>query len=203
MKKILLSIFIFNGLFAKSQIQAVFTPSQTHNAVISYPYANINSEPNPVDYVAAYWTGNGTLGAWRSFFKIDLSSIAPNATVDSAFFTFYADVNSAWANTGNPNFGVQNAAFICRVTSAWNTNQFNWNNPPSFTTMNAAILSQSISNVQDYLHIDATDLIKDVIQGQNNGFAFALQTEMNYYNSQIFHSSSTPDNSKKTKLTVY
>lgn len=203
MKKILLAVILLNSMVVKSQIQAIFTPSQTHNAVISYPYANINSEATPLDMVAAYWTGNATQGAWRSFFKVDLSSIAPSAVIDSAFFTFYANTSSVYGNVGKPNFGVQNAAYICRVTSAWNTNQFNWNNQPSFTTINAAVLDQSISDVQDYLHIDATDLIKDIIAGTNNGFAFLLQNEMSYYDSQIFHSSSSADNSKKPKLTIY
>jgi hypothetical protein len=203
MRKLILVIFFFYSLQIKSQTQATFTPLQTTNAVISYPYSNVNSAPNSLDLVAAYWTGNATEGAWRSFFKVDLSSISPNATIDSAFFSFYANPNSTFGNVGNPNFGTQNAAYICRVTSAWNSNQFNWNNQPSFTTINAAEINQSANTVEDYLHVDATALIKDIILGTNNGFAFVLQHEMNYYNSQIFHSSSSPDENKRPKLTVY
>jgi len=186
-----------------AQILATFTPDPAFNAVVSYPFANTNNTPNPANYVAALWTGNGTQGAWRSFFKINLSSIPANAVIDSAIFSFYADINSLWGNTGSPNFGIANGAYICRVTTQWNTNIFNWNTQPLYTLTNAAELDQSISVIQDYTHIDATDLIKDILLGTNNGFAFVLQQEMSKYNSQIFHASNGVESPTTPKLKVY
>lgn len=202
--KYLVYILCFLHVFkADAQIQVVLTPNPAFNAVISYPFANTNSPVNPTNYVAAYWTGNGQQGAWRSFFKIDLSSIPANAVIDSAYFTFYADGNSLWGINGSPNWGNQNAARICRVTSVWNTNQFNWNSQPAYTTVNAALLGQSVSTLQHYLHINAKNLIQDIISTTNNGFAFTMQNEINYYNSQIFYSSAVPGNPQGPKLTVY
>lgn len=191
---------------AQSQSVQVFhtNPSTSFNSIVSAPFATSASPSNPVDFVAAYWTGNGSSGAWRSFFKLDISSIPTYAIIDSAYFTFFADNTSTWGNPGSPNWGNDNSAYICRITSPWISNIFNWAGQPTYTTTNAALLPQSTSLQQDYLHIDATSLINDIrSSGTNNGFAFVLKNENNYYNSQIFHSSAALDSTKRPYLTVH
>ncbi len=208
MKRILLAL---SALLAfqcatTAQVMTVIKPNQanTFNSVISSPFSATNSSPNPINLVAAFWSGNGTTGAWRSFFKMDLSTISNYATIDSAYFTFYADDASVWGNPGAPNSGNDNAAYVCRLTSPFTSNTINWGNQPTFTTANAAELAQSTSNMQDYLKIEATQLIKDVLMsGNNHGFAFLLKNEMTTYDSQIFHSSASANESKRPSLTVY
>ena len=208
MKRILLAISALLALqvSAIAQVMTVIKPNQanTFNSVISAPYAAVNSSPNPINLVAAFWSGNGTTGAWRSFFKMDLSTISNSATIDSAYFTLYADDNSAWGNPGAPNAGNDNAAYICRLTSPFTSNTINWGNQPTFTTANAAELVQSTASLQDYLKVDATQLIKDILMsGNNHGFAFLLKNEMTTYDSQIFHSSASANESKRPSLTIY
>lgn len=208
MKKILLSLSagLMLHLACSAQVMTVIKPNQanTFNSVISSPFAAINSSPNPVNLVAAFWSGNGTTGSWRSFFKMDLSSISNAATIDSAYFTLYADDASVWGNAGAPNSGNDNAAYICRLTSPFTSNTINWGNQPTFTTANAAELAQSTSTMQDYLKVDATQLIKDILMsGNNHGFAFLLKNEMTTYDSQIFHSSASANESKRPSLTIY
>ncbi len=199
----LLFFFISFHTFSQSSVIICPTDQQAFNSVVSFPYATVSSASNPVDMVAAYWTGGGSPGAWRSFFKMDLSAIPPGVIVDSAYFTFYADNTSAWGNPGSPNFGIDNGAYVCRITSPYTFNTINWNSEPSYTYTNAAVLPQSVSTTQDYIHIEATHLIQDIIASTNHGFALVLQNEINTYNSQIFYSSACPIETKRPSLKVY
>lgn len=198
-------LFAFLLLYTSSQIKAqqvlIVNPSSDTSSMVASPFPNTITN-NAVNLVAAYWTANGQPGAWRNYFKMGFD-LPINSVVDSAYFSLYADNLSTWGNPGNPNFGVQNNAQICRVTSPWYNNIL-WGNIPSFNPNNAAIISQSSSTIQDYPKIDAKQLIQDVINsGFNYGFLLKLSNEVNTYNSQIFHSTSTPDESKRPKLTIY
>lgn len=177
-------------------------PSATdgYEGIISSPYPTQASTEENI--VAAYWTANGNPGAWRSFFKFDLAQLPSGIVLDSAFLSLYADLNSTFGTSGAPTTGTDNSGQICRVTTAWNKATMNWNNQPPYTTSNAVTLAQSLSDVQDYLDINVTDLVADMMVSGNNGFMIKMINEANYYNSLIFHSSHSTTANKRPKLFI-
>ncbi|MCX6897030.1 MAG: DNRLRE domain-containing protein [Verrucomicrobia bacterium] len=96
-----------------------------------------------------------------------------------------------------------NAALLQRITGAWNDTTVTWNNQPATTNVNEVPLLQSTNPNQDYLNIDVTSMVMDMIQypSSSYGFMIKLQNE-NYFRSMIFASSNHPDCNKHPKLEI-
>lgn len=205
MKTIFTSLLLASFTVLKAQNSVLIKPnvSQAFNCVVASPFPTTTSSSNPVNLVAAYWTASGSPGAWRSFFKFDLTVIPNGAIIDSAYFSFYSDNSSTYGSTGSPNYGVDNSAYICRNTTPFNSNNILWSGQPLYTLVNAVELVQSSSTSQNYIHLNATELLKDILNTVNNGFALVLKNELSTYNSQIFCSSSHTDSSKHPSLLIY
>ena len=80
----------------------------------------------------------------------------------------------------NPNFTQQvgqNQLLIRRITQNWVEDQVNWANQPATTNQNEVELPAAATATQDYLNIDVTDLIKDMVAHGNEGFMLQMKTE--------------------------
>lgn len=176
-------------------------PANAYAALVSSTTPTTGT-PNPIDICAAAWTGGGSPGGWRTFFKLNDSALA-GITIDSAILQLYADPTSGLGYTGTPTFGTNNASVLYRVTSSWLTSM-TWLTMPPYSSVDSVILPQSTSTVENYLHINVTNVLNDiVISGSNYGFMIKSKQETTPYNSMIFYSSSATDSSKRPQILIY
>jgi len=154
-----------------------------------------------IDFAAISWTNQGTPVDIRSLIDFDLSSIPNGSTINSASLSLYS--YDSPANGAHSTLSGSNESVIQRVTNSWDENTVTWNNQPSVTTQNQVFLSASTSTIQDYLNIDVTNLVQDMIDNPNNshGFRLKLVTE-EYYRRMVFASSDWTDASLHPKLEV-
>lgn len=176
-------------------------PSNAYAALVSSDFVT-TSGPEPVDLLSAAWTAGGTPGAWRSYFRLNDSALA-GITIDSAILQLYADPVSSFGITGSPTYGTDNTSVLYRVTGLWDTT-ISWMTIPSYTSVDSVILPQSTSTVENYLDINVTALLNDIISsGFNYGFMLKSRQETTPYNSMIFYSSSAADSSVRPQILIY
>ncbi len=78
-----------------------------------------------------------------------------------------------------------------------------WNNQPITTTENEVFLSESSSSFQDYLNIDVTNLIEDMIADPTNSHGFLLKLlDEQHYRKMVFASSGHSNSNLHPKLEV-
>jgi hypothetical protein len=159
-----------------------------------YPnYSDLNFGSS-VSLVAVAWTAQGIPYVTRSLIEFDLSAIPPNSTILSAQLSLYGEGQHS-ALSGS------NEGLIERVTAPWDESTVTWNNQPPVTTQNSVLLPASSSVAQDYTDIDVTDLINDMITGNNFGMLIRLNNE-SYYRALDFCSSDHADSTKRPKLVI-
>ena len=172
--------------------------------VTSDLYAIYNLNFNP-DVYAGTWTygaqGGGT-GIGRTYLKfIGLDGMPDSATIISAKLSLYGITVGTAAPQGNST-GTDNSAWIKRLTTDWNPDSVTWNNKPSSVDLNQVAVPASTS-VWNYsvLNIDVTNLVDDLLNDNNYGFALQGQTEETY-RSLSFASCKSADPTKRPKLVV-
>ncbi len=163
---------------------------------------------NPHD--AAYsiiidsWTRDAGIYIHRSLLSFNLENITDANKISKAYLSLYFDSTTYhWDAAGFGNYG-QNEAVIQRITESWEEHIVTWNNQPATTNLNQVFLPQSQSQTQDYLNIDVTLLVKDMIAHPNtsDGFMIKLLNEGSIYHSLVFASSDNFNPSKHPKLTI-
>jgi len=163
----------------------------------------------PTTWIAPYqqlyaeaWTISGNPYIGRACIKFDYSNIPVGATIDSAVLYLYSDPSPVNGNKVDAQYGTSNACYIRRITSNWVLpTPFTWNSPPNTTTVDQAVIPQSITN-SDNAVINVTALVKDMEANGNNGFEIQLQSEVTY-NVRQYASSTANDASIRPKLTVW
>lgn len=163
------------------------------------PTGNYGNHP---DFGALGWTCSGSPCYARCPIQIDLSGIPVNSTIVAAKLSFYA--NPTPANGGGIAMqGTANTSLLQRITSAWNENTVTWSTQPTTTTVNQVILPQSSSSFQNYLDIDFTGMVQDMVNNPSSSFGLMLKLQSeNYYNSMTFASSDYADTSLHPKFEV-
>lgn len=161
-----------------------------------------NNNYGAIEDIAPYaWTQQGSLNVSRDLIEFDLSSIPSNATISSASLSLYYNPTSVY-NSGNGHSG-SNAFWVKRITSSWDENTVTWNNQPTTTTTNQVSVAQSTSSTQNYLDIDVTNLVVDMLNNPtiSHGFMLQLQDE-NPFKIVVLASSDNPDTTIHPKLVV-
>lgn len=162
---------------------------------------NSNNYGSHVDFAAMSWTNGGVPSDARGLIDFDFSSIPVGASITSANLSLYS-YNSP-ANGSHSTISGSNESVLLRITDSWEENTVTWNNQPSTTTQNQVILPASTSSIQDYLNIDVTNLVDDMIVDPNNSYGFLFKlTNEDYYRSMIFASSDNGDTTLHPKLEV-
>ncbi len=161
-----------------------------------------NNHGDRESLTAYTWTNSGNRVNKRAFMKFDLSSIPESAIITSAGLSLFYNptdpVESFDYHTG------ENDIYIQRVISAWDEHTIIWDNQPNTTTENAVKLPPSTSPTQDYLDIDVTDLVIDMMDSlsENHGFMLRMVDEINYYKGLLFASSDHIDAALHPELRV-
>lgn len=145
------------------------------------------------------WTQGGRLNVNRFAIDFDISSIPTGAIIDSAYLSLYFNNTSVY---GTKHIG-ENDFLIQRITSQWNEYTITWNTQPSSTTNNQIFISKSTSPTQDFINMNVTNLVQDMIDDKANshGFLFKLQNE-NPYTILLLASSDHHDEGLRPRLVI-
>ena len=143
-------------------------------------------------------TVGGNCSVARSLMRFDLSAIPANAIILSAKLSLYFAPGAV-----NPPHSGLNASYLKRVTSAWTNTTVTWNTQPSTTVADAVTLSQSNFSTQDYLDMNVTTMVAQMVVNPftNYGFELGLQSE-SCDKILTFASSKFSDANKRPKLVV-
>jgi len=151
------------------------------------------------------WTQGGELNVNRVLIDFNLNKIPTSATVDSAFLSLYFNPTSAYNKVGG-NKGNQgkDSIVIQRVISNWNENDVTWNKQPEITEVNQIVLSKKEDARADYINIDVTNIIQDIVKDNNGRYGIMIKHKNEKpYNVVFFASSNNPDKYLHPKLRVY
>ncbi len=161
-----------------------------------------NNNPDEIEFFCGGWTISGTPVVWRNLLKFNLSSIPTTATVQSASLSLYYPTQNNFFAT-DTSLTHLNTSIIYRITSPWSENTATWNNAPSYSTTNSVTIGPTISSTEDFMNIDVSALVQDMINDPNNSYGFQLQMiDETQYARLLFASGDNPDISKHPKLEV-
>ncbi|MCX6897031.1 MAG: DNRLRE domain-containing protein, partial [Verrucomicrobia bacterium] len=159
--------------------------------------------PNETSFEAVAWTWSGDPGAIRCLLQFDLSSIPSNAVITDARLSLYNNPASTECGGQSLSLSGSNAAVLQRITGTWNETTVTWNNQPATTNVNEVSLLQSVNPNQDYVNLDVTAMLSDMVQNPSSSFGFMIKLlNENYYRSMIFASSDYSDCTKHPKLEI-
>ena len=161
-----------------------------------------NNFGNDEEFLIAAWTWSGVAGATRSIIEFDLSQIPANSTISNAKLSLYArDVD---AGSGfHSDLSGSNDFYIKRITSNWSESTVTWNTMPSTSSTNCLSVPGTSNPQQDYLDIDVTLLVKDMLLDMNHSFGFMMQLQNeNYYRKMNFCSTDHINQNLHPKLVI-
>ncbi len=185
-----LTIFFLTNVDAQTTITIQPDSTQGKDALLhglsSEVSTNYGSNPQ---LAASAWTFSGTPGVVRSALEFDFSMIPSGATINSAYLSLYAwDSENGLGQ--HSTLSGSNECWLQRITSAWDESTVNWNTQPAATTTNQVSISASTAPTQDYLNIDVSTLVQDMIDNPSASFGFLLRLQNeSYYRLMNFASS--------------
>lgn len=192
-------ILLISGfvLTLTAQISVVLKPGGADgmDAYLLDKFPN-NNYGNHQDYMSAAWTNQGDDVYARCVLKFDLSCIPQNADLLDAKLSLYGQ-NSI---TNGTNSG-ENASLLQRIIEPWDEATTTWNNQPNSTNIDQRYIPMSTSVIQDYIDLDVTSMVQDMISdpGNNHGWLIRQEEEVKF-SRMIFSSSDHVDPEKWPKL---
>lgn len=152
--------------------------------------------------VASAWTAQGEPLVVRSLLTFDLSAISPSVKIKRAKLSLFA-VAAQGVGEGHSTLSGSNMFELVRVVSPWHEDAVTWNSQPIIADTGAVRLPASMDDWQDYLQIDVTRDVADMIAhpSANHGWMVKLVRE-DYYRRVIFGSSDHADPAKRPKLSI-
>jgi len=155
--------------------------------------------------VSLVWSDNDELVLGRSYINFDLSQINSEHTITYAELSLFHDPDSEIE--GHVNNGESNELILCRVVEDWSENTINWDNQPGVSEMNQVLVTSSNISNQDYLDIDVTKLVVDMISEPETSFGFSIkladELRQDYNRNVVFASSNHANENLHPKLVVY
>lgn len=127
---------------------------------------------------AAAWTWNGgNEGVMRALLEFNLQVIPINARIIDAKLSLYGKEFPPDQHSTFDNYSTYNTSSIQRITSYWDENEVEWDNQPTTTNENQVLLSPSVYPNQDYIGIDVTSIVSDIVNDPENGHGFMIKLE--------------------------
>jgi len=179
------------------------TGNNPNEALLSWTNSGSTTGANFIfqEIPAGAWTTGGELLLLRSIFKFDLSAIPANATIVSAKLTLYSNPTPLNGSATDANYGPNNAMFIERITSDWNTS-ITWPTQPFGDNTTQIAIPHTSLPFLDLVDVDVTSMVATMVNGNSNyGFKIRLQNEA-FYNIRNFCSSKHANTAKRPKLVV-
>ena len=173
----------------------------TNEATLTWTNSGSTTGANFVlqELLAMAWTTGGEPLIGRGLFKFDLSAIPANATIVSAKLSLYSTPNPLNGNQVDANFGTNNAMYVERITSSWNST-LSWPNQPLGDVGTQVSIPHTNQSTLDLVDINVSSLVTPMI-ANNNGFKIRLQNET-IYNLRNFCSSKHANTAKRPKLVI-
>ena len=179
----------------------------TKDAIIGYHYGHGSAGTN---YNSATWYGAmcqpGNLGgvnSSRGLIYFDLSAYAPGTIIDEANLDLYGNGPVGVGQAASVGHTGGNACQLKRITSNWQDYSVTWNSAPLVTNMNATPVASSSSVLQNYLGIDVTNLVQDMINNPSESFGFRLSLlNENPTAGLFFCGNSCADQTRRPRLFV-
>ena len=206
-------IFVIANI-AQTQTTITLTPSRDAllNKMTKPGYENIvNTNYGAYSLMRSYtWSHSGYPSYNRAVLDFDLSSIPSTAQITRARLNLYGQEVVTGSLTGHYNYTVmqnssykQNECYLERITDDWDESTVCWSSQPATTTYNRKTLDESNARQQDYLDVDVTDLVQDMVEDPDNshGFMMRLVNEAKYA-SMSFYSSDYVDPKKWPVLEI-
>ena len=163
-------------------------------------YTDLNYGSRP-DFAAISWTNEGNESNTRALVEFDLDTVPEDAIIINAKLSLFSNPTSHEGY--HESLTGPNICLLQRVITTWKEDSVTWNNQPSTTTENQVLIPQSEDPYQDYPDIDATEIVKDMINNpsESHGFLFRLEEETPH-RRMIFASSDHINDSLHPKLTI-
>lgn len=201
MKKILLIImgilFAIGGI-AQTTITLQPGSSAGKDAYLTSLHPNQNYGTYPSIITCAWNSTGGNVNLATSLFQFNLSSIPSGAYITDARLNLYKDGNSTQEGHSGDNL-----AYLRRIVNSWSENTVTYNFQPMTTTLHQVTLPASKTADQDYLNINVTQLLNDMISDPAHSFGFYLQlVTMERPRSLVFASSDNFEAAKRPKLVI-
>ncbi len=202
----LLLILILNNGFAQITLDLKQDACSGKDAIIAdcVPCGYDNMNFGAADELAAIaWTNSGNPSNERGLIQFDLSAIPQSSIIVSAQLSLFHNPNPASGNPGHSQLSGPNDALLQRITSTWDEQTVTWNTQPTITNQNEVTLPASTSSTQDYINIDVTALVQDMVNNPAQSFGFMLrEVTETYYRSLLFASSDYPNAALHPQLLV-
>lgn len=139
--------------------------------------------------------GNDTI---RGILQFDLSQIPANSMITDAKLSLFH-----FANDGYTQQEGENEMLIQRVNQDWSETEITWNNKPTTTEVNQQTVARSTSVTQNYLDIDVSTLVQDMVDSSSTSFGFMLKMENELaYKALTFASSEHTASNLHPKLEI-
>jgi hypothetical protein len=177
MNKFLLSVSLLISVnSAWSQLFATLPASADCPIVYHDNYNSENQNYGSAAFIAAFEMPGtqGGVNTNRALIAFNLSSIPVGSTVLSAKLNLYAFTDFTIAPFQDGHYG-NNQSKLSRIATSWNENSVTWNTQPTVSALNETILNQSTAPNQDYLNINVTALVQDMVDNPNSSFGFRLE----------------------------
>jgi len=144
----------------------------------------VNTDPTYPNYgkfnlnQTSAWTTSGNFFIIRNLMDFNIAAIPSTAFIMNAKIDLYFATNGFF---GGGHTG-QNECYIARIIDPWVDTLVNWSNQPGISSLHKVNLPASTSPSQDYLNINVTQLVQDMVSnpGSSFGFMIYLQNEMEY-----------------------
>jgi alpha-tubulin suppressor-like RCC1 family protein len=212
----LLSImgFVFLNNVINAQQTITLTPSKDAHLYMTLKpgyayYANTNYGTSNRFY-SGEWSATNYRVNQRSVMDFDLSGIPADAVIVEAslsLFSMQPQTNDDYRhgsyiipnNTGSK----PNTSYLERITSSWTETEVTYNTQPSTTAENRIILPESQTTNQDYLDLDVTAMVKDMVNNPSESFGFMIRlVDEVKYCRMAFCSSNHADPARHPKLVI-
>ena len=172
-------------------------PAQGKDCVVGFLVPD-NNYANAEHLPGYAWTQGGQLNVTRSLLAFDLAAIPEGASIVHAELScFFNPTYIGYTHSGD------NGLLIERITQPWQEDQATWNNQPAVSGAHVLSIPPSLSETQDYLDMNVTQLVQDMVNDPANsfGFRFRLVTE-EPYKFVLLASSDYPDSLRWPELHV-
>ncbi len=151
------------------------------------------------EFASCAWTAMGKSVTLRSLLEFDLSQIPKSTKIIDARLSLFS--YGSMHNGNHTTSGGSNESVIQRIIQPWDEAEVHWGNQPLTTEQNQVFLLESVAPIENYLNIDVTTMIQDMINNpeEGHGFMLKLVNEV-HYRRMLFASSDNYNSNLHPKL---